>query len=124
MPESKVAARATSVVQTIDVEPRADDRLRREVNQDRAEQRERDADAAENEIFPGGFQRLVRAINADHQHGRQRCEFDRHPHQADIVGDEREVHARTSASDTSRDKNADWIASAGRSSVRARCSSR
>ena len=74
------------------VEALADDRPRRHVDQDGAEQRERDADAAEDEVFPRRFERLVGAVDADHQHGGQRRQLDRHPHQADIVGDEREVH--------------------------------
>ncbi len=69
----------------------ADHRTRRHVDQDGAEQRQRDADAAENEIFPGRFQRLVCAINADHQNGGERRDLDRHPHQADIVGDQRQA---------------------------------
>ena len=74
------------------VEPFADHRPRRHVDQDGAEQRQRDADAAEDEIFPRRFQRLMGAVDADHQHGGQRRQLDRHPHQADIVGDQREVH--------------------------------
>ena len=74
------------------VQALADHRPRRHVDQDGAEQRERDADAAENEIFPCRFERFVGAIDADHQHRGQRRHLDRHPHQADIVGDEREVH--------------------------------
>ena len=74
------------------VEPFADHRARRHVDKDGAEQRQRDADAAEDEVFPCRFQRLVRAVDADHEHGGQRREFDRDPHQADIVGDQREVH--------------------------------
>ena len=70
----------------------ADDRARRHIDQDGAEQGQRDADAAEDEIFPRGFDRLGRAIDADHEHGGQGRHFDRHPHQADIVGDQREVH--------------------------------
>ena len=42
--------------------------------------------------FHAGFERLVRAVDADHEHGGQRRELDRHPHQADIVGEERQVH--------------------------------
>ena len=42
------------------VQALADDRSRGHVDQDGAEQRQRDADAAENEIFPRGFERLVR----------------------------------------------------------------
>ena len=74
------------------VETFADDRPRRHVDQDGAEQSERDADAAENEILPRRFERLVGAVNADHQHRGQGGELDRHPHQADIVGDERKIH--------------------------------
>ena len=32
------------------------------------------------------------AVDADHQHGGQRRQFDRHPHQADVVGQQRQVH--------------------------------
>ena len=52
----------------------------------------RDADAAEDEIFPRRLERLVGAVDADHHHGGQRGDLDRHPHQADIVRDQREVH--------------------------------
>jgi hypothetical protein len=75
------------------VQPFADHRLRRHVDEDGAEQRQRDADAAEDEVLPGRLQRLVRAVDADHQHGGQRRQLDRHPHQADVVGDQRQVHA-------------------------------
>ena len=68
-------------------------RARRHVDQDRAEQRERNSDAAENKIFPCRFQSGVRAIDADHQHRGQGGDFHRDPHQADIVRHESEVHA-------------------------------
>ena len=74
------------------VEPLSEHRARRHVDQDGAEQRERDADAAKNEVFPRCFERLVGAIDTDHEHRGQRRELDRHPHDADIVGDEREIH--------------------------------
>jgi hypothetical protein len=74
------------------VKPLADHRPRRHVDQDGTEQRQRDADAAEDKIFPGRFQRFVGAVDADHQHGGERGHLDRHPHQPDIVGDQREVH--------------------------------
>ena len=74
------------------VEALADDRPRRHVDENGAEQSERDADAAENEIFPRRFERLVGAVDADHEDRGQRRQFDRHPHQADIVGDERQIH--------------------------------
>ena len=37
---------------------------------------------------------FVRAVDADHQHRRQGRELDRHPHQADVVGDHGEVHRK------------------------------
>ena len=74
------------------VEPLADHRPRRHVDEDGAEQRERDADAAEDEILPRRLERLVGAVDADHQHRGQRRELDRDPHQADVVRDQREVH--------------------------------
>ena len=33
------------------------------------------------------------SIDADHDNGRQGRQLDRHPHQADIVGNQREIHA-------------------------------
>ena len=54
--------------------------------------RQSDADAAENEIFPGRFERLMRAIDADHEHGRQRRELDTDPHEAEVVCDECQIH--------------------------------
>ena len=74
------------------IRPLADHRPRRHVDQNGAEQRERDADAAENEIFPGRLQRLMGAVDTDHQHRGERRDFDGDPHQADIVGKQREVH--------------------------------
>ncbi|GCC43064.1 hypothetical protein chiPu_0027181, partial [Chiloscyllium punctatum] len=71
----------------------ADDRQRGHVDQDGTKQRERDADAAEDEIFPGSLQRRVGPVDADHQDGGERRDLDRDPHQADIVRHECEVHA-------------------------------
>ena len=79
------------------VVPLADHRARRHVDEDGAEQRERDADAAKDEILPGRLERLVRAVDADHQHRRQRRELDRHPHEPDIVGEKAEVHGEHQA---------------------------
>ena len=75
------------------VEPFADHRLRRHIDEDRAEQSEADADAGQDKIFPRRLQRFRRAVDADHQHGRQRRHFDRDPHQPHIVGDQREIHS-------------------------------
>ncbi len=71
----------------------ADHRPRRHIDQDGAEQRQRNPDAAQDEIFPRRFQRGMGAIDADHQHRGQRGDFHRHPHQADIVRHERQIHA-------------------------------
>jgi hypothetical protein len=71
----------------------ADDRPRRHVDQDGAEQSERDPDAAEYKILPRRFQCGVGAIDPDHQNRGQGRDFDRDPHQADIVRHEGEVHA-------------------------------
>ena len=90
---SKSRARVISDGPDHRVDPLADHRTRGEIDQDGAEQRQRDADAAEDEVFPGGLDRLVGAVDADHHHGGERRQFDRHPHQADVVGDQRQVHA-------------------------------
>ncbi len=70
----------------------ADDLLSGEVNEDGSEQRQGDADAAQDEILPRGFEGLVRPIDPDHQNGAQGSHLDRHPKQADAVRDEREIH--------------------------------
>ena len=75
------------------VQALADHGPRGEIDQDGAEQRERDADTAEDEVFPGGLDRFVGAVDADHHDGGQRREFHCDPHQADVVGDQRQVHA-------------------------------
>ncbi len=63
-----------------------------EIQQDGAEQRQRDAHAAQDEIFPRRFQTGRRAIQADQQHGGQRRRFHRHPDDAHVVGGERHQH--------------------------------
>ena len=72
----------------------AEDFLGREVQQDRAEQRLRDADAAEDEVFPARLEARGRAVERDEQHGRERGRFHRDPHQAHVVGRERDQHGR------------------------------
>ena len=66
--------------------------LRREVDEDRTKEREGDPDRAQDEVFPCGFERRIGAVDADHHHGRERRELDRHPHESDVVGDQREIH--------------------------------
>ena len=71
----------------------ADHRPRGEIHQDRAKQRQCDANAAKDEILPGSFQSLGGAIQPDHHHRGQGRQLDRDPHQADVVGQQRQVHA-------------------------------
>src|SRR6266850_33513 len=75
------------------VQSLADHRARREVHEDGAKQRERDADAAQQKVLPRRLQRRGRAVDADHQHGGEGGELHRHPHQPDVVGEQRQVHA-------------------------------
>ena len=63
----------------------AEDLLGREVDEDGAEQRLGDADAAEDEILPGGFETFRRAVEGDEEHRGQRGRFHRHPQDADVV---------------------------------------
>ena len=74
------------------VHPRAKHALRREVDQDRAHQRLGDADPAKDEVLPGGFERGMRAIEGDQQHGGERRGLDCHPHDAEVVGGEHRQH--------------------------------
>ena len=63
-----------------------------EVEQDRAEQRLRDADAAEDEVLPRRLEAGRRAVERDQQHGRERRRLHRHPQDAHVVGEQREQH--------------------------------
>ena len=73
---------------------RAEHLLGREVQQDRAEQRLRDADAAENEVLPAGLEARGRAVQRHQQHGRQRRRLHRDPQQPHVVGRQRHQHRR------------------------------
>ena len=64
------------------------------VQQDRAEQRLGDADAAEDEILPRRFEAGARAVERNQQHRRQRGGFHRDPEQAHVVGQQRQQHRR------------------------------
>ena len=63
-----------------------------EVEQDGAEQRLGDADAAEDEILPGRLEAGRRAVERDQQHGGQRRRLHRHPEDAEVVGGQRHQH--------------------------------
>ena len=70
----------------------ADHPLGRHVQQDRAEQRLRDADAAEDEVLPGRLEAGRRAVDADQQHRGERRRLHRHPQDAHVVGRQRQQH--------------------------------
>ena len=72
--------------------PYAENALPREINDDRTEKCEGNADDAKDEVLPGRLERGRGPVDPDHDNGHQRCEFQTHPHQADIVGKKREVH--------------------------------
>ena len=66
--------------------------LRGEVEQDGSEERLGDADAAEDEVFPGGFEAGAGAVERDQQDGGERGGFHGDPEQAHVVGEQREEH--------------------------------
>ncbi len=66
--------------------------FRGEVKEDRSEQRLRNADAAENEILPRGFETGGRPVERHQQHGRQRRGLQRDPEDAHVVGEQRQKH--------------------------------
>src|ERR1700720_539278 len=70
-----------------------DYRARRHIDENGAEESERYSDASQYEILPGSFERFRRPVDADHENGRQRRQLNRHPHQANVVGNESQVHA-------------------------------
>ena len=73
------------------VEPRPHHRFCRHIDEDGAEQSERDADRGEDEIFPGRLDRRMGAIDADHDHRGERGKLDGDPHDADIVAEQSEI---------------------------------
>ncbi len=58
--------------------------LRRQVQHDGAEQRQGDADAAQDEELPRRLDRRRRAMHRHHQHGGQGGDLDRHPHDPEL----------------------------------------
>ncbi len=63
-----------------------------EVGQHGPEERQRDAHAAEDEVFPSGLDRFGCAVERDQQDSRQGRALDRDPEHAQIVGGERQQH--------------------------------
>ena len=62
------------------------------VGENCAEQRERNADAADDDVFPAGLERSLLIVKRDEQHGRERGAFDGDPHNAEIIGQRHEQH--------------------------------
>ncbi len=89
---SRLALTASRWVHSREPTAWAQDALGREIQQDGAEQRLRDAHAAQDEILPGRFQGGGRAVERDQQHRGQRGRFHRHPHDAQVVSREHQQH--------------------------------
>ena len=70
----------------------AADLLGRHVEQHGAEQRLRDADAAQDEVFPRRLEACGGAIERHEEHRREGGAFERDPEDAHIVGQKREQH--------------------------------
>ena len=65
-----------------------------EVQEDRAEERLGDADAAQDEVLPAGLQARRRPVQRHQQHGREGCRLHRDPQKPHVVGRERDQHRR------------------------------
>jgi len=64
----------------------------REVEQDGAQEGQRDADRADHDVFPGRFQSRAGPAVSDEEGCRHCRGFDGHPHQADVVGQDCQRH--------------------------------
>ena len=100
------AACAIRLVHSIPWTPSPTDRAGGHIDKDRAEQGKRDADAAEDEIFPRRLDRFRRAVDADHQHRRQRRDLDRRPISVRYCWRRARGSSKTAGTDTSRDRSA------------------
>lgn len=58
----------------------------------RAEEREANADRADEEVFPHGLQRFLRAVVGNERRGDERRQFDGHPHERKRRRQKREEH--------------------------------
>ena len=67
---------------------------RRRVGEHRSEQRQRQAEAAEHDVFPRGFERGLAIVQRHQQHGRQGGGFQCEPHHAQVVRQHHHEHAR------------------------------
>ena len=63
------------------------------IGEDRAEQRQRQAQAAQDDVFPGRFEGGVAVVQRHQQHRGQRGGLQREPHHAQVVGQHHQEHA-------------------------------
>jgi len=75
MAGSNAATLPIRFVQASRVDPSPSCRHRRDIHECRAEQRKCNADTAEDEIFPRGFERLVGPVQTNHHDGVNRRKF-------------------------------------------------
>ena len=73
---------------------RTEDFLRREIQQNRAEERLGDAHTTEDEVLPPGLEARWRAVQRDQQHGGQRRRLHGDPQKPHVVGREGNQHRR------------------------------
>ncbi len=66
---------------------------RRRVGHYRSEQRQRQSQAAEDDIFPRRFERGLAVVQRHQQHGRQRGGLQREPHHTQVVRQHHQEHA-------------------------------
>ncbi len=64
----------------------------RVVGENGAEQRHRQADAADDRVLPGGLERGGLPVESDQEDRRERGGFNRHPHDAQVIGHGDEQH--------------------------------
>ena len=74
------------------VDAAAEQLLRGHVEQDRAEQRLRDPDAAQDEVLPRRLEARRRPVEADEQHRRERRRLERDPQDAHVVREQHQQH--------------------------------
>ena len=75
---------------------------RGQVDEDGAEERERDTDRADDDVLPRRLEGSPRAPVPDEERGDDRGRLDGHPHDTHVAGDDREQHGRDEALDEHR----------------------
>ena len=67
------------------------------------EQRQRNADGADQKIFPGGFERAVVTVIINQRRAGQGCSLDGHPDQAEVLTDRHQRHRRQKQKQTANE---------------------